>query len=151
MRKQINHARRHACFSATALRSQGYHQIGRGAFSKAFVHRDAPDVVIKVGKLYSKGCALTDGFPHFAQQLLDGEIHSKFFPKVYGLVIDVGEDAGQRVFTDEQIKVAKAIATAWGFELQYRTLCGRHSLALRLRLAIVRSRYSRVYQLDEGH
>ncbi|RUU78225.1 hypothetical protein [Mesorhizobium sp. M7A.F.Ca.MR.362.00.0.0] len=27
-----------------------------------------------------------------------------------------GANAGQRVFTDEQIKVAKAIATAWGFE-----------------------------------
>ncbi|RUU78230.1 hypothetical protein [Mesorhizobium sp. M7A.F.Ca.MR.362.00.0.0] len=88
MRKQINHARRHACFSESALRQNGYHQIGRGAFSKAFVHRDAPDVVIKVGKLYSKRLALTDGFPHFAQQLLDGEITSKFFPKVYDILID---------------------------------------------------------------
>ncbi|WP_287118322.1 hypothetical protein [Mesorhizobium sp.] len=31
---------------------------------------------------------------------------------------EFGEAAGQRVFTDDQIKVAKAIATAWGFELQ---------------------------------
>ena len=46
MRKQINHARRNACFSETALRKLGYHQIGRGAFSKAFVHADAPDVVL---------------------------------------------------------------------------------------------------------
>ncbi|TPJ51750.1 MULTISPECIES: hypothetical protein [unclassified Mesorhizobium] len=88
MRAQINHARRNACFSEAALRQKGYRQIGRGAFSKAFVHPDAPEVVIKVGKLYSKRCGLTDGFPHFAQQLLEGEIHSKFFPKVYGLVID---------------------------------------------------------------
>ncbi|WP_292052574.1 hypothetical protein [Mesorhizobium sp.] len=29
-----------------------------------------------------------------------------------------GEAAGQRVFTDDQIKVARAIASAWGFELQ---------------------------------
>ncbi|MER8983942.1 hypothetical protein [Mesorhizobium sp. M0843] len=74
--------------ASPALRAQGYIQIGRGAFSKAFCHADAPDVVIKVGRLYSKRCGLTDGFPHFAQRLLDGEIHSKFFPKIYGLVID---------------------------------------------------------------
>ncbi|WP_352655166.1 hypothetical protein [Mesorhizobium sp. M0621] len=42
MRKQINHARRHACFSESALRAQSYHQIGRGCFSKAFVHAGAP-------------------------------------------------------------------------------------------------------------
>ncbi|RWN60188.1 hypothetical protein [Mesorhizobium sp.] len=29
-----------------------------------------------------------------------------------------GKDAGERVFTDEQIRAAKAIATAWGYELQ---------------------------------
>ncbi|RWH52255.1 MAG: hypothetical protein E5V72_01405 [Mesorhizobium sp.] len=88
MRAQINHARRHATFNVSELRRQGYRQIGRGAFSRAFYHPDAPDVVIKVGKLYSKRVGLTDGFPHFAQRIIDGELTSKFFPKVYDLCLD---------------------------------------------------------------
>ncbi|RWH50278.1 MAG: hypothetical protein EOQ80_04720 [Mesorhizobium sp.] len=85
MRAQINHARRHATFNVSELRRQGYRQIGRGAFSRAFVHPDAPDVVIKVGKRYSPRVGLYDGFPHFAQCILDHEITSKFYPKIYGL------------------------------------------------------------------
>ncbi|TPL42592.1 hypothetical protein [Mesorhizobium sp. B2-4-5] len=88
IKAQINHARRHACFSASALRKAGYRQIGRGAFSTAFVHPDAPDVVVKVGKHYNGRIGLADGFPFFAQQLLDKEISSKFFPKIYALQWD---------------------------------------------------------------
>lgn len=88
IRAQINHARRHATFSAAALRKAGYHQIGRGAFSMAFVHPDAPDVVVKVGKHWNRRVGYYDGFPYFAQQLLDGVFASKFFPKIYGLSLD---------------------------------------------------------------
>lgn len=67
------------------LRKAGYHQISRGAYSTAFVHPDAPDVVIKVGKHYSSRVGYYDGFPYFAEQLIDGTIRSKFFPKIYAL------------------------------------------------------------------
>ncbi|RWM32613.1 MAG: hypothetical protein EOR77_21525 [Mesorhizobium sp.] len=84
MRAQINHARRHATFNVAELRRQGYRQIGKGAFSRAFVHPDAPDVVIKVGKRYCPRIGLYDGFPHFASEILNKEIASKFYPKIYG-------------------------------------------------------------------
>jgi hypothetical protein len=83
MRKQINHARRHATCNVSALRRQGYRQIGRGAFSRVFIHPDAPDVVVKVGKRYSRRLGLFDGFPHFASEILNKEISSKFYPKIY--------------------------------------------------------------------
>ncbi len=85
MRKQINHARRHATLDVAELRRRGYQQIGKGAFSRAFVHPDAPDVVVKVGRIFSHTLQYADGFPAFATKILEGEIRSKFYPRIYDL------------------------------------------------------------------
>jgi len=85
MRKQINHARRHASFNIAELKRLGYRQVGRGAFSTVLYHPDAPDVVIKIGKRLSPRLSYADGFPYLAQKILDREISSKFYPKIYDL------------------------------------------------------------------
>lgn len=89
MRAQINHARRTATsFDIKVLKALGYQQIGRGAFSRALVHPDAPDVVVKVGTFRSRYRHLSrhkDGFPLFARHILKGHTSSKFYPKIYEL------------------------------------------------------------------
>lgn len=78
---QINFARRTASFRPT---EQGYKCIGTGAFSRAYVHPDAPDIVVKVGRRSSKRFHnLKDGFPLFAEAILTSRISSKFYPKIY--------------------------------------------------------------------
>ena len=68
------------------LRRLGYRQIGRGSFSRAFVHPDAPDIVVKVGTSKSHRSHLShlrDAFPDFARRILLKQISSKFYPKIY--------------------------------------------------------------------
>lgn len=64
-----------------------------------------------------KVVGLADTWP-VAVTKLAGHLHTLDDGKFETYLHQFGADAGQRVFTDEQIKVAKAIATAWGFELQ---------------------------------
>ena len=45
IRKQINHARRHATANVAELKKLGYRQIGKGAFARVLVHDDASDVL----------------------------------------------------------------------------------------------------------
>ncbi|TPL66590.1 hypothetical protein [Mesorhizobium sp. B2-4-1] len=47
-----------------------------------------------------------------------GNLHSLDDGNFETYLHQFGANAGERVFTDDQIKVARAIATAWGFELQ---------------------------------
>ncbi|WP_353645743.1 hypothetical protein [Mesorhizobium sp. WSM2239] len=91
IRAQINHAYRHMTINPAKLRSLGYKQLGQGAFSRAFYHPDAPDVVVKIGSRRSRvnRCRhLRDAFPDFAKAIIRGEIRSKFFPKIYAIMED---------------------------------------------------------------
>ncbi|ESY35392.1 hypothetical protein NKK48_30330 [Mesorhizobium sp. C386A] len=45
-----------------------------------------------------------------------GNLHTLDDGKFESYLHQFGKDAGQRVFTDQQLKAAKAIAAAWGFE-----------------------------------
>ncbi|APH74152.1 hypothetical protein [Aquibium oceanicum] len=86
MRKQINHARRNATFDRSLMRKRGYEQIGSGAFSRVYVHPDAPDVVVKVGQREGAPHVRSryrDAFPDFASWIRARTVGSKFFPKIY--------------------------------------------------------------------
>lgn len=87
MRAQINHARRQIAITTNVrqLKRLGYIQLGLGAFSRVLYHPDAPDVVIKIGTHRSRHKHFNhrDGFPVFAQRILNKEISSKFYPKIY--------------------------------------------------------------------
>ena len=89
-RAQINHAKRHATHNVALLRSLGYKQIGRGAFSRVLVHPDAPDVVIKVGTY--RHATVRDVQPPrrlpVLRQNAASDRPSKFYPKIYHIEDD---------------------------------------------------------------
>lgn len=91
LRAQINRAAQDMTTDHRHLRAKGYIQLGIGAFSRVFYHPDRPDVVIKIGQRHARtqnGRGLRDAFPDFAWAILNGDIRSKFFPKIYRVIDD---------------------------------------------------------------